>query len=320
MQIKKKERMGKGEMPSGGRSYASRNHSGREGGEYGKNNSRRTAHAKSVSRPSAGNPSHIGRDTAAKKLSPAQAALAQYDAGGVRLQKYIADCGLMSRRAAEDEIRAGNVTVNGETAEIGTRVYPLRDIILLHGERVLPSAGKEYILLNKPTGYVTTMSDEHDRRCVASLVEDVGCRVYPCGRLDMDSEGLLIMTNDGDLANKLTHPKHSLPKIYHVKVSSEITFDQLKALNTAMEIDGYTILPVLTELVRRSEGTSTLRMELYEGRNRQIRKMCEQVGLDVLKLRRIAIGNIKLGDLRAGKWRRLTDSEVAYLKGIGSKT
>lgn len=232
----------------------------------------------------------------------------------VRLQKYLSECGVLSRRAAEEAIANGEVTVNGETAEIGQKVSP-RDEVRYRGKFIKrPIRGKIYIKLNKPSGYVTTLSDEKGRPCVASLVEKVGARVYPCGRLDMDSEGLLILTDDGELANKLTHPRHTIPKIYHVKVDAEITLEQLEKLNLPMEIDGYTILPVYTELLTKKDGHSNLRMTLYEGRNRQIRKMCEQVGLGVRRLKRVGIGPISLGKLRPGEWEYLTKEQIDYLK------
>ncbi len=234
----------------------------------------------------------------------------------IRLQKYISECGVMSRRAAEKEILAGNITVNGEAVELGRTIDERRDKVMYNGKPVVREKRerKVYIMLNKPKGYVTTMSDERGRRCVASLVEDVGCRVYPVGRLDLMSEGLLIMTNDGELANKLMHPRHSIPKIYHVRIDSELTPEQFVALSSEMVIDDYKIMPVECRIVTMAEGKTTIAMTLYEGRNRQIRKMCEQVGLKVLKLRRVAIGEIKLGDLRPGKWRKLTRAQVEYLK------
>ena len=169
-------------------------------------------------------------------------------------------------------------------------------------------------MLNKPRGNVTTLSDDKSRKCVAELVEDVGTRVYPVGRLDMDSEGLLLLTNDGDLANKLMHPRHRIPKIYHVKVKGEITSELLKALGKPMIIDDYEILPVACDIDTRKDNYTVIRMELYEGRNRQIRKMCEQTELEITKLQRVAIGNIKLGDIPPGNWRNLTKSQVEYLK------
>ena len=226
----------------------------------------------------------------------------------------------MSRRAAEREIAEGKVKVNGEIAEAGRRIIPGVDKVTYLGKPVeMPKFKKNvYIMLNKPRGYLTTMSDDRGRATVAELVEDVGARVYPVGRLDMDSEGLLLLTNDGELALKLTHPRHEIPKIYHVKVGGVVSRETLKLLNSPMEIDGYKLLPVKTELISIKDNNSTLRMTLFEGRNRQIRKMCESVELEVLRLTRIAIGNISLGELAPGKWRYLTSSQVEYLKGSGT--
>lgn len=233
-----------------------------------------------------------------------------------RLQKYMADCGLMSRRAAEEEIRKGLVTVNGVPAELGTKVTPGVDQVLYKNRKVVMPRGEHvYIMLNKPAGYVTTANDEKGRPCVTDLVKAVDRRVYPIGRLDMASEGLLLLTDDGALTEKLTHPRHSIPKIYNVKVEGEITEEQYKALLSPMEIDGYPIRPVYTEVLKRKDGKTLLQMTLYEGRNRQIRKMCEQVGLQIRFLKRIAIGNLTLGRLRVGEWRYLTKEQVSYLKG-----
>lgn len=233
-----------------------------------------------------------------------------------RLQKYMADCGLMSRRAAEEEIRKGLVTVNGVPAELGTKVTPGVDQVLYKNRKVVMPRGEHvYIMLNKPAGYVTTANDEKGRPCVTDLVKAVGRRVYPIGRLDMASEGLLLLTDDGALTETLTHPRHSIPKIYNVKVEGEITEEQYKTLLSPMEIDGYPIRPVYTEVLKRKDGKTLLQMTLYEGRNRQIRKMCEQVGLQIRFLKRIAIGNMTLGRLRVGEWRYLTKEQVSYLKG-----
>lgn len=233
----------------------------------------------------------------------------------IRIQKYISDCGAMSRRAAEEQIRAGKIAVNGAPASIGQKIMPEDDVVTFNGAVIQPSSDrKTYIMLNKPSGYITTLSDEFERRCITELIKDVGCRVYPCGRLDMESEGLLILTDDGALANKLTHPGHDMAKIYNVRLSAEITDGELSALNRPMEIDGYKIRPAKATIISRSGGYTNLRFELREGRNRQIRKMCEKVGVEVTKLRRVAIGAIELGDLPRGKWRRLTATEVKYLK------
>ena len=234
----------------------------------------------------------------------------------IRLQKYFTDCGVMSRRAAEKEIEAGHVKVNGETATLGMRIDPERDEVVFRGKRIVPTSDElVYVMLNKPRGYVTTMSDEKGRPTVRELTASAGTRVYPVGRLDMDSDGLLLLTNDGELANKLTHPRHEIPKIYEVTVSGKVDKKILSDLSAPMELDGYEILPVKCEVIKENADTTLIRMTLYEGRNRQIRKMCENVGLKIKRLQRIAIGDVKLGTLPLGKYRHLTEKEVSYLKG-----
>ena len=219
----------------------------------------------------------------------------------------------MSRRAAEKEISLGLVKVNGKVAKLGDRVSPEKDVVEYKGKNVIsPHREKIYVMLNKPRGYVTTTSDEKGRADVTSLV-DVGARIYPVGRLDMDSDGLLLLTNDGDLTNRLTHPRHEIPKIYHVTVSGQVNTDTLSDLSSEMTIDGYDILPVKTEIISSENSSTLLRMTLFEGRNRQIRKMCDKCGLTVTRLSRVAIGSIELGDLRTGSWRYLTKEEVSYL-------
>lgn len=234
----------------------------------------------------------------------------------VKLQKYFSDCGVMSRRAAEEEIKKGRVTVNGRVAELGLRIDPEADVVEYRGKRILGGASERVcIMLNKPRGFVTTLSDEKGRRTVAELVSTLGRRVYPIGRLDMDSDGLLLLTDDGELANRLTHPRHEIPKIYHVTVLGKVSEEQLGRLSSAMTLDGYEILPVKTDILDFDGRSTLLSMTLYEGRNRQIRKMCETVGLKIDRLCRVAIGEISLGSLELGKWRMLTDDELAYLRG-----
>ena len=233
----------------------------------------------------------------------------------IKVQKYFSDCGVMSRRAAEEAIKKGLVRVNGEVVREGERIIPGVDLVEYNGVAVIPSADtKTYVLLNKPRGFVTTLSDEKGRRTVAELVASVGTRIYPVGRLDMDSDGLLLFTDDGELTNKLTHPRHEIPKIYHVTVSGKVSREKIDALSSPMIIDGYKILPVKTRVIDEGVSSSTLEMTLYEGRNRQIRKMCQQQNLKITRLCRVAIGNIRLGSLAVGKWRYLTPAEVAYLK------
>ena len=238
----------------------------------------------------------------------------------IKLQKYFSDCGVMSRRAAEEEIKKGLVRVNGEIAELGQRILPGTDKVEYKGKRVLPLEDERvYILLNKPRGYVTTLSDEKGRKTVTELIGDIGTRVYPVGRLDMDSDGLLLLTNDGALTNRLTHPRHEIPKIYHVTVSGSVSGTTLASLSSPMVIDGYEILPVKTRILAASDTSTTLEMTLYEGRNRQIRKMCEAHKLKITRLCRVALGDIALGSLQTGKWRHLTPEEVDYLKGNANK-
>jgi 23S rRNA pseudouridine2605 synthase len=239
----------------------------------------------------------------------------------IRIQKFFTDCGVLSRRAAEEEIKAGHVRINGEIAQIGQKIDPEHDRGTYQGKPVTMDTHPRnvYVMLNKPRGYVTTMHDEQGRPCVTALIKDIPVRIYPIGRLDMDSEGLLLMTNDGELANKLTHPKHEIPKIYHVKIAGTVTQDQLKALSKPMNIDGYVIQPVEVKLISIQQDHCVLRMTLYEGRNRQIRKMCQSQKLSILTLRRIAIGDLELGNLAPGQWRYLTQSQVQYLKGNGKK-
>lgn len=233
----------------------------------------------------------------------------------IRIHKYIADAGIMSRRQAEEAVKRGEVRVNGEIAETGRKIDPLTDTVEYRGRIIKKErTHNTYIMLNKPVGYVTTMSDERGRPTVKELTEDVGARVYPVGRLDLESEGLLFLTNDGELANRLTHPRHRIPKYYNVTLKGEVTLLQRKKLASAMEIDGYTIQPVKNEVVSMNSEQTVLRLELYEGRNRQIRKMCEKAELTVLKLKRIAIGNITLGNLKPGCWRKLSKEQIDYLK------
>jgi len=233
----------------------------------------------------------------------------------LRIQKYLSDCGVLSRRAAEKAVEEGRVKINAEAAIIGQKVDPRKDEVYLDGKHIIKKRGTHYvyIMLNKPTGYVTTLSDDKGRKTVASLVSDVGTRVYPVGRLDMDSEGLLLMTNDGEFTNMMTHPRHNIPKIYTVVVEETVTKSKLVELSGSMTIDGYEIRPVECSIKNVRDTGTAIRMVLYEGRNRQIRKMCEKVGLTVKKLRRDAYGDLEL-DIKKGSWRYLCREEVDYLK------
>ena len=235
-----------------------------------------------------------------------------------RLQKIIAASGLMARRKAEEAIQAGRVTVNGATARLGDSADPETDRILLDG-RELPSGGRMvYIMLNKPRGVVCSLRDEKGRRDVTELVRDIPERLFPVGRLDMDSEGLLLMTNDGDWANLLTHPSHEVEKCYLTWVKGERIPAALEKLRCPMEIDGHPIRPARVELLEELPGGAKLSVTIHEGRNRQVRKMCEQAGLRVTRLCRVREGSLRLGDLKSGQWRKLTAAEVERLRKEGS--
>ena len=208
----------------------------------------------------------------------------------VKLQKYVSDCGLMSRRAAEAAIVRGEFTVNGLPASLGDRVLPSRDVVRYRGRKLHDPGRKWYIMLNKPRGYVTTMADERGRKSVAELVSDLPARVYPVGRLDMDSEGLLLMTNDGEFANRLAHPSFGHRKVYVVTVAGCVGNGEADRLRAMRELDGEPIAPCEVRILERNVNSSRLRIVLTQGKNRQIRRMAERVGLKVTVLRRVAVG------------------------------
>ena len=219
----------------------------------------------------------------------------------------------MSRRAAEEMIAAGKVCVNGAVAALGDKADAARDRITVDGKSLAPPEEKVYIMLNKPRGYVTTLSDEKGRRTVAELVGGIGVRLYPVGRLDMNSEGLLIMTNDGELANRLMHPRGGAEKCYRTSVTGEDIPAAVERLRDPMLIDGYKTRGARVEIEALTDKGGILLITIGEGRNRQVRKMCEEVGLRVTRLCRISEGGLKLGDLKTGKWRELTRAEIARL-------
>ena len=233
--------------------------------------------------------------------------------GKVRLQKYLAECGVASRRKSEELIDQGKVKVNGSIASIGDKINLKRDTVTVNGKKIVKQKSHTYIMLHKPRGFITTMSDEMDRKCVAQLVKDVPGRVYPVGRLDRDSEGMLLFTNDGEFANAMTHPTRHVPKTYRVTVRPSITEEQITKLTTGVIIEDRMTAPAEVRVVTKEEGRVVLEIILYEGRNRQIRKMCEEVGLEVARLKRTAIGSIKLGMLKQGDYRELTEDEVRRL-------
>ncbi len=233
----------------------------------------------------------------------------------IRISKYLSEQGIMSRRTADEEISAGRVSVNGKTAELGQKIDPGSDVVTYNGKPVGGEVRKVCIMLNKPRGYITTMEDERGRKCVADLVSDVGVRVYPIGRLDRDSEGLLLLTNDGELANMLTHPKYHKSKVYTVKVRGEVDEKTIERLGRPFNIDGYITKPAEVKKLGEADGITSLSIRLFEGRNRQIRKMCDKCSLEVAELRRISIGEIRLGELPSGKWRQLDPAQIKKLKG-----
>ncbi len=239
----------------------------------------------------------------------------------IRISKYFTDCGIMSRRTAETEIEKGNVVVNDVTAVLGQKIDPENDVVKYKGKIVtLPTDDKFCIMMNKPRGIVTTLSDEKGRVGVTQLCSDLKdtdgkpIRLYPIGRLDMNSDGLLLLTNDGELANKLTHPKHSVPKIYHVTLNADLSDEDVQKLGDPILIDGRLTSPVTVKKLSQNGQKMCVEFRLYEGRNRQIRRMCDSHGIKITRLCRVAIGDLNLGDLPVGKWRKLSQNEIKYLK------
>ena len=231
-----------------------------------------------------------------------------------RLQKLIARAGVCSRRTAETLLTAGRVTVNGVAAHLGDKADADTDVIAIDGTAIAFAEPSVYLMLNKPRGYVTTLRDELGRATAAELVADCGTRVFPVGRLDKESEGLLLFTNDGALMQAMTHPSHQVDKTYEVTVTGQLegAEDRLSAVT---ELDGEPIVPAQVEIMERRQGQALLRVTIHQGKNRQIRRMCAQVGMQVTRLRRVSEDALTLGDLKPGQWRYLTDAEVAALKG-----
>ena len=229
-----------------------------------------------------------------------------------RLQKILASRGVCSRRKAEELLDAGRVSVNGNVAQLGESADPDIDEILLDGKPLPSKSEYVYIMLNKPRGFVTTLSDEKGRKNAAELVAGCGTRVYPVGRLDMDSEGLLLFTNDGEFANLMMHPKHEVDKVYRVWVTN-FAPEKLDALKEPIELDGYRIKAPKVRPVRMEPTRAILDVTIHEGRNRQVRRMCQAAGLEVARLKRISEGNLRIGDLKTGAWRYLEPSELEAL-------
>ena len=229
-----------------------------------------------------------------------------------RLQKILSNYGVASRRKAEQMILERRVRVNGNTASLGDAADDEEDVIEVDGVRLKKQPARIVLMLNKPRGYVCTLSDEKGRRNVAELVSGCGARVYPVGRLDLNSEGLLLLTNDGELANRLTHPKKEVAKVYLVWLSHYIPGCE-DSIASPIEIDGRPTNPAKVEKLRQDGETALLRITIHEGRNRQIRRLCERANVTVTRLRRVAEGPLQLGDLKPGQWRVLTEEEIAGL-------
>lgn len=239
----------------------------------------------------------------------------------IRIQKIMSDSGVCSRRKAEEYISEGRVKVNGRPCKLGDKALAGKDIITLDGEKIYVAKKRQlyYIMLHKPRGYVTTMSDELDRKCVTELLTKVPERVYPIGRLDKNSEGLLLFTNDGNFANDIMHPSRHIAKTYRVTVRPDINDEQLIKLASGVEIDGKMTQKCSVVVLDKQPGRVVLQMTIHEGRNRQIRKMCEAVGLEVARLKRTAIGPVKLGMLKPGEYRELKPDELRALRNAITK-
>ncbi len=237
----------------------------------------------------------------------------------VRLQKYLADCGVASRRGSEEIIKSGRVAVGGETVtEMGVKIDEESDVVTVDGVRVRPRSKLVYIMLNKPAGFVTTVSDDKERDTVMDLVSDIQERIYPVGRLDYDTEGLLLMTNDGDLTYKITHPKNNIEKTYVAEVTGSIDMSTITRLHRGVVIDGVRTSPAEVTVIGATQLGTKIEITIHEGRNRQVRKMFEAVGCIVKRLKRTREAGLTLGHLPLGKWRRLSESEVNMLKKIGT--
>ena len=237
----------------------------------------------------------------------------------MRINKYIALCGVASRRKAEELILAGRVTVNDEVmTELSYKVDEENDIVKVDDKLIKEENKLVYILLNKPEGYITTVKDQFDRPSVLDLVSDIKERVYPIGRLDYETSGLLLLTNDGDLTYKLTHPKHEVDKTYVARVKGKLTKEEIERFKTGLKIEDYTTAPAKLKVIKYDEqrDSSLLEIKIHEGNNRQVRKMCKAINHPVLRLRRSAMGKIKIGDCEIGKYRYLTEDEIKYLKNL----
>lgn len=234
----------------------------------------------------------------------------------IRLQKYMASCGVASRRKSEEYIQAGMVKVNDNlVTELGFKVDPAVDRVYFNGKLIQPEEETIYILLNKPTGYITSVKDQFDRQTVIDLIQGVEARIYPVGRLDYDTSGLLILTNDGALTNQITHPSHKVEKTYVAKVEGHVSKLEIKKLQEGVDIGGYVTAPSRARVVKQGNKFTIVELTIHEGKNRQVRRMFDAIDHPVQTLERIAIGRIKKGDLKTGSWRPMTEKEIEYLKG-----
>lgn len=234
----------------------------------------------------------------------------------MRLNKYIAHAGYASRRKADELVFNGNVKINGVTCHEPGYDVKEGDVVEVNGSRIQGEEKLEYVLLNKPLGYITSVQDEHDRPVVTELVNDVNARLFPVGRLDYNTSGLLIMTNDGDLAYRLTHPKHQVPKTYRARVAGVVSAARLAKLRKGVDIGGFVTSPAQVKVIRQGERSAIVEITIHEGKNRQVRKMFSAVGNKVQELERIAIGDIHLGRMKEGHYRKLTRAEIEYLKSL----
>lgn len=234
-----------------------------------------------------------------------------------RLQKVMAEFGVASRRKCEEMIAAGKVKVNGGIiTELGTKVDKLKDAIEVDGKIIMCSESRVYILLNKPVGYITSAKDQFGRPTVLDLLKGVSVRVFPIGRLDYDTEGLILLTNDGEITYRITHPKHNIDKTYRALINGEADIKDIESFKNGIAIEDYTTAPAKLEIIRHIKGNSIVDITIHEGKNRQVRKMCAAIGHEVIWLKRIRIGKIELGELKIGEWRYLSDAEVEYLKAL----
>ena len=234
----------------------------------------------------------------------------------MRLQKFLAECGVASRRKAETLIADGRVQVNGAVATLGGSVDPGRDRVTVDGREIAHGEPRVYVILNKPPGVITSVTDTHGRRTVMDCVKGLDARVFPVGRLDRDVEGALLLTNDGDLAYRLTHPKYAIDKVYLVHVRGAVTENALAALREGVELDDGFAKPVEAELLRQDKHGSLLKLVLREGRKREVKRLCDHVGHKVRKLRRLSVGNVHCKGLSSGEWRRLNERELSALRAL----